>query len=409
LSVSAKEATVAWGDRPIEPEVLAALERDAGAVAGRMTRAILAEIPEYAGVPPPVAAQVEAHCVDHVHAFVAWGRAGRRRDALDLRFVRARAEARVPSPIPLSALVRSYLIGEREFWLSLVAASPSAREDPETLTGLTAAAFEYTHHITAALAQAYHARELALAVEDDRSRRDLLEALLAGGDGAAAQADRLQSLGLGASPGQVVVVVAPDGEALPEDCEATLAHALGLARGTGLVCLRRNELVAVVPASDDLRARLGPAVAALGTARAGIGLSGRGARDVARGYAEARRALAQTSAAEPVRGLGDLGVVEYVAASADETAARLIQPDARALIERDSENGGRLAQTLEALAAADMNVSRAAKALYVHPNTVRYRMRRIREESGLDPNRFDELAELLTAARILGRSGAAQA
>jgi sugar diacid utilization regulator len=39
----------------------------------------------------------------------------------------------------------------------------------------------------------------------------------------------------------------------------------------------------------------------------------------------------------------------------------------------------------------------------VHPNTVHYRLGRIATVSGRDPRRFEDLAELLTALRLLER------
>ena len=45
----------------------------------------------------------------------------------------------------------------------------------------------------------------------------------------------------------------------------------------------------------------------------------------------------------------------------------------------------------------------AAAALYVHPNTVRYRLRRISDLTGLDTQSFSGLVELLTIARLSER------
>jgi DNA-binding PucR family transcriptional regulator len=41
--------------------------------------------------------------------------------------------------------------------------------------------------------------------------------------------------------------------------------------------------------------------------------------------------------------------------------------------------------------------------LALHPNTVHYRLRRIEELSGLDPRRFADLMELVTAIRVVRR------
>jgi DNA-binding PucR family transcriptional regulator len=57
-------------------------------------------------------------------------------------------------------------------------------------------------------------------------------------------------------------------------------------------------------------------------------------------------------------------------------------------------------ETLRTYLDSDLDVGRTAEALYVHPNTVRYRMRRISELTELDTQRFSGLADLLTIARL---------
>jgi len=50
---------------------------------------------------------------------------------------------------------------------------------------------------------------------------------------------------------------------------------------------------------------------------------------------------------------------------------------------------------------ADLNVATAARQLNLHPNSLRYRLRRIGELTGRDPRRLTDLLELVTAMRIL--------
>jgi len=54
------------------------------------------------------------------------------------------------------------------------------------------------------------------------------------------------------------------------------------------------------------------------------------------------------------------------------------------LVAYDNENNTELVGTLEAFFAQNTNVSRTAKALYVHRNTLTYRLQRIVEISGFD-------------------------
>lgn len=55
---------------------------------------------------------------------------------------------------------------------------------------------------------------------------------------------------------------------------------------------------------------------------------------------------------------------------------------------------------LLAYLACDLNVRRASVRLTVHPNTVRYRLKRIGELTGSDPHAFSDLLELATVVRM---------
>jgi DNA-binding PucR family transcriptional regulator len=47
-------------------------------------------------------------------------------------------------------------------------------------------------------------------------------------------------------------------------------------------------------------------------------------------------------------------------------------------------------QTLETLFARQLNVSEAARQLYLHRNTLIYRLDKLTEETGLDPRQFPD-------------------
>ncbi|WBU37896.1 PucR family transcriptional regulator [Homoserinibacter sp. YIM 151385] len=68
-----------------------------------------------------------------------------------------------------------------------------------------------------------------------------------------------------------------------------------------------------------------------------------------------------------------------------------------------------LVETLEALIAHDLSQSAAARALFVHVNTVAHRLRRIHELTGYDPLRLDDLVSMAIALRWRGRGKASTA
>ncbi|MEV7570185.1 helix-turn-helix domain-containing protein [Streptomyces tanashiensis] len=64
-----------------------------------------------------------------------------------------------------------------------------------------------------------------------------------------------------------------------------------------------------------------------------------------------------------------------------------------------------LVRTVGAYLAADANAEQAAAALFVHPNTLRYRIRALTAATGLDPARTEDALALWWAVRHLEATG----
>ena len=126
---------------------------------------------------------------------------------------------------------------------------------------------------------------------------------------------------------------------------------------------------------------------------------------VARGFNQYREALAALKTArieaDAVVCWADLHHDAFRAAAA---ASRLFGRTAafhRALLEEyDAENDAELAPTAEALARAYGDVRAAAEQLHQHPNTVRYRLKKIKEVLSVQDATDRELAALLTLAYL---------
>jgi DNA-binding PucR family transcriptional regulator len=81
-------------------------------------------------------------------------------------------------------------------------------------------------------------------------------------------------------------------------------------------------------------------------------------------------------------------------------ADRILAETMRPVIEYDRAHQVSLVTTLRTYFDAGLNLTRTAKALFVHPNTVEYRLRRIRELSGRDPRCPDDLLILSLAIKF---------
>jgi sugar diacid utilization regulator len=87
--------------------------------------------------------------------------------------------------------------------------------------------------------------------------------------------------------------------------------------------------------------------------------------------------------------------LECALISSDATVKAMINSKGGRLRALPADELAMVKATVRAFAAGDLNVSRAATALFVHANTVRYRLGRIAERTGYDPRTFAGLLELV--------------
>ena len=148
-------------------------------------------------------------------------------------------------------------------------------------------------------------------------------------------------------------------------------------------------------AVERLRAACEPLVREEGLV---VGLS-----DVDRGAASARRRMREAADAARIgRSLvAEGGAVSYEQLGAyrylvhlelDQAPRDRYRQSIEELIEYDRRRGARLVETLEQFLADRGSVTASARALYVHPNTVRQRLERIERVAGLDLGSEDLLS-----------------
>jgi GAF domain-containing protein len=128
-----------------------------------------------------------------------------------------------------------------------------------------------------------------------------------------------------------------------------------------------------------------------------------GLSDVDRGAASGRRRMREAADAARIgRSLvGDGGAVSYEGLGAykylvhlelDDAPHDLYRQSVEQLIEYDRRRGAALVETLERFLADRGSVAASARALYIHPNTVRQRLERIERVTGLDLGEEDLLS-----------------
>jgi purine catabolism regulator len=123
-----------------------------------------------------------------------------------------------------------------------------------------------------------------------------------------------------------------------------------------------------------------------------------------RGFHEARCALEATSiangSAPDVASHKDLGAFTLLLSIQDDEALRTYADNLLSPIEEgEGEYGPELLRSLEAFIARNGQWERAARDLYCHRHTLRYRMRRIEELTGRDLGHAQDRIELWLALR----------
>jgi PucR family transcriptional regulator, purine catabolism regulatory protein len=258
-------------------------------------------------------------------------------------------------------------------------------------------------------------------VADSTERRlagDVLSAVIAGELEGAELARRLEPFGLG---GRVTaLVVAPPERTTAEACEAALTEALRAEAVSGLVAASGRYVVALLPGflDDELFELSERAVAAAGEAIGARPLAGAG-RAVGAGrareaYHEARCALearelgslaknGTANGAQPVGGVAtyrDLGSFQLLLSLQDSDALRLFCESLLGPIDHgEGHYGGELMRSLEAFIECNGQWEAAARRLYCHRHTLRYRIRKIEELTGRDLGSARDRIEFWLALR----------
>jgi hypothetical protein len=320
----------------------------------------------------------------------------------------------------LDALLAAYRVGARMAWRRFVDAGRDAGLSPEVIYDLGEAIFAYIDEISAESADGYAQEQSAAAGETQRRRRRLVRLLAQdppAGEEALRTAARAAAWVLPRTVAALVVGepaagggVTPEtdagsvrGAAIPGEEEAD-AEAARLARtlGGGALGGAAAGVACVFVPDPDAPARRRQLEAALGATKAALGPTV--------SWPEAGASLRRAAAVQRLRsgGLvppdGLIVATEHLAtlvlnadpALATELAATRLAP----LAELPDGQRERMTTTLRAWLDRPGQVQAVAAVLGVHPQTVRYRLAKLRELFGEALEDPDARFELSLALRV---------
>ena len=207
----------------------------------------------------------------------------------------------------------------------------------------------------------------------------------------------------------VVVEVLPPDEAVEKAIAATVPGSLFDHRDESSRGLLRVPLTGEAALVEKIQA-----VHAESGSQVSIGISNpcTGASSFQAGFEEAGHALLGSviRGTPGVMTYEELGPYKYLLRMSLDSSVRDSQRDLVAKIaEYDRQRQTSLLRTLEEFLRRRGNISATAEALYVHPNTLRQRLRRIQELSGIDLRKEDWLlieiaVKMVRLQEALGRS-----
>jgi hypothetical protein len=411
-------------DGTIEGVVLALLQHldnEQDQVARVIGQAGLQEIAEYEALAAPDRfEEVVADTRLHLEMFCRCAPARRMPDSDELSFIADLAQQRAAAAFPLEAMLNAYRVGHRVLWDWLI----SQVADPhkgEIALALTPFMHDYLGTVTRKLTSSYS--DATPGPSADESDRQLLHMLATNDDLPRALA-MAEARGIAAS-GQYIASIAGIDRSADGSRPDLLGRGANVIRRNAihsgmnvLVTATDNEIMVLVVSPGDARGFaagvLEPAGAALDQMYgaglvAGCSLTYGDLAESPLAFGEAHQAVARASQAECAGGVVWASFFDSLLAASSSAVSKRVPPWIPALTGEPGSDTSDLLRTLHAYLNANLSIERTARACFVHPNTVRYRLRRISKLTGLDLNRFYDLVELLAALRVASDNAAAPA
>src|SRR3954454_21280572 len=334
----------------------------------RVREALQAELPAYRSLP---ADTLDADVRIEVERVVRSARAGRSSvSERELEELAAIGETRAQQGVPVDDMLRAWRIGvqvvvghARELGRRLGVSDDDVLEFVESTLAWSDVAMVTT-------ASAHRRAELELALADPERRAAFVRDALFGAVAPAELRIQAEAYSLDPTREYVAVRARPSADGTTRELERALGFHEAVQHRRGLSALVDGDLAGFLcePPHGEVDGVVG-------------GGAPRPLEQLAESYRLAARAVATAHACgmTGVHDLPSLGLRAAVAADADvgdALCARYLEP-----LEGGS-SAGELKATLRAYLACEMHVERTAERLFVHQNTVRYRLARFEELTG---------------------------
>ena len=385
LPMSHAEATAS-----IVTAVRASLPRLLDRIAARIRR----EIPFYAGEDVVAATDLRASVQANVTYILdsLTGQAPANLTAPD-----ATGRMRAAQDAPLAEMLSAYRVGVAEIWDTLVATARDLPDVPaDAIIDLAGTVFTVQNTYSDAALAAYRDESRQMLRTRERERAAMVEAILSGGPAKGTLWEVANALRLPVDGAFLVVAAETE---VGHDPMPRAEPALAVLDVRSVWRLDAEQSLGVLSLPD--RSRNGAVLAVLNrhaTARIGASPVFAELRQASWALQLARLALGSHPGGSSVTQFRD-SPIDMLVAAAPHAALDTARAVLGSLLELPQEECDLLIGTFEAWVKASGSASAAGTALYCHPNTVRYRLRRIEASTGRTLANPGDVAELVTAVR----------
>lgn len=393
-------------------QLIARIEPRAHEIGAQLAARYREEIIDYRIVNEHVFADdITTMATRNLEEFLAHLRTGGEMPEERLEYFRRSGIRRAHQGVPMHALLHAYRLWGQAAWTEIVGAV-DVGDLRECAAALEIAGWlmSYVDRVSSAVAAAYLDEVAGVWGDRDVVRRDLLERLISGRVGSELTRRQIAELKLDFDRHHVVVLA----RSVEGDLHGALDRVTEVLQPPVrrlLVGLRQEEVVAIYPLdgpadAPTMHGQVQQLAAVILDFTVAVGRWHTGIEGIARSHDEAIEALqiaaARGDSAGRAVAFTDV-LLDHIVHRADDSEALLaeiLQP----IREYDDARRAGLMATLRAYFDSSFSLTHAAEALYVHPNTVVYRLKRIKELTGRDPTDPNDMLLLSLGLKLAASS-----
>ena len=374
--------------------IVAALSGDLPALTGRIVARIRAEIPFYAGQDIVSAEDLRTSVranIDYILATLT-GTA-----TPNLSAPNATGRARAAQGAPLAEMLTAYRVGVAELWNAMAATARGLPGVPDSdVIDLAGAVFAVQNTYSDAALAAYRDEAREMLRTSEREKAALVEVVLTGAAAKGTLWEVANTLRLPLDGAFLVIAAETE---LGHDPVPRAESALAVLDVRSVWRLDAELSLGVLSLPD--RTRNGAVLTVLGrqaTRRIGASPVFAELHQASWALDLARLALGSNPNTNGVTQFRD-SPIDLLVAAAPHAALKAARAVLGSLLDLPEDELALLLSTFEAWVRASGSATAAGAELYCHPNTVRYRLRRIEASTGRTLANPGDVAELVTAVR----------